>query len=168
MLTDIHKQMEGRESGCQGGMETPPDGGLDAGNGTAGEDGSCSGRAGDRTLYQRTSELSKAECSELLEFVTAWAVDQGVIDGDEIWGMKQSATCSVADWANDCRVRGLRSAFLPSASHPRGSRFLAGSHPDFWWFPSATSATRVRTVSTERGTGGKTANARRPRHWRRR
>ena len=33
---------------------------------------------GIEVLYQRTSELSKAECSELLEFVTAWAIDQGV------------------------------------------------------------------------------------------
>ena len=29
-------------------------------------------------IYRRTSKLSKSECSELLEFVTAWAVDQGV------------------------------------------------------------------------------------------
>ena len=33
---------------------------------------------GIEVLYQRTSELSKAECSELLEFVMAWAIDQGV------------------------------------------------------------------------------------------
>lgn len=33
---------------------------------------------GIEVLYQRTSELSKSECSELLEFITAWAVDQGV------------------------------------------------------------------------------------------
>lgn len=29
-------------------------------------------------LYQRTSRLSKQDMSELLEYVTSWAVDQGI------------------------------------------------------------------------------------------
>lgn len=29
-------------------------------------------------IYRRTSTLSKRECGELLEYVTAWAVDNGV------------------------------------------------------------------------------------------
>jgi len=29
-------------------------------------------------IYRRTSKLSKSECSELMEFVTAWAIDAGV------------------------------------------------------------------------------------------
>ena len=33
---------------------------------------------GIEVLYRKTSRLSKQEMSELLEFVTAWAIDQGV------------------------------------------------------------------------------------------
>jgi hypothetical protein len=29
-------------------------------------------------LYQRTSKLGKAECAELIDYVTAWAVDNSV------------------------------------------------------------------------------------------
>jgi hypothetical protein len=34
--------------------------------------------AGVDVVFQRTSTLSKAECSELLEFVQAWAAEHGV------------------------------------------------------------------------------------------
>lgn len=30
-------------------------------------------------LYQRTSHLSKSECSELVDYIQAWATEQGVI-----------------------------------------------------------------------------------------
>lgn len=30
-------------------------------------------------LYQRTSKLGKAECTELIEFIYAWAADNGVV-----------------------------------------------------------------------------------------
>ena len=33
---------------------------------------------GIEVLYRKTSRLSKQECSELLEFVSAWAIEQGV------------------------------------------------------------------------------------------
>ena len=41
---------------------------------------------GIEVLYRKTSRLSKQEASELLEFVTAWAVDQGVkMSAPECW-----------------------------------------------------------------------------------
>jgi len=33
-------------------------------------------------LYKRTSKLSVGECSELIEYITAWAIDKGVILDD--------------------------------------------------------------------------------------
>jgi hypothetical protein len=33
---------------------------------------------GFEVLYRRTSELSKAECTDLIEYVYAWAAEQGV------------------------------------------------------------------------------------------
>lgn len=37
-------------------------------------------------LYARTSHLSKAECSELIEFIYAWATEKGVI-----WSQSEGA-----------------------------------------------------------------------------
>lgn len=37
---------------------------------------------------RRTSKLTKAECCELIEYITAWAVEHGVehgVDLDEFW-----------------------------------------------------------------------------------
>jgi hypothetical protein len=42
---------------------------------------------GIEVLYRKTSRLSKQEASELLEFVSAWAVEQGVkLSAPEQWG----------------------------------------------------------------------------------
>lgn len=35
--------------------------------------------AGFDVLYRRTSQLTKAECSDLLEYVIAWAADKGLV-----------------------------------------------------------------------------------------
>jgi hypothetical protein len=41
---------------------------------------------GFEVLYRRTSSLSKAECAELIDYVTAWAVEQGVTFAEHTLG----------------------------------------------------------------------------------
>ena len=125
----------------KGGMETPPDGGLDAGNRTAGEDGSCSGRAGIEPLP--ADERTKRRPSVL----NCWSLSRPgrltrrEIDGDEIWGMKQSATCSA--WLIGQRLPGAWFAGpFCHLHHILEDRVPGRKSSDFWWFPLLLSATR--------------------------
>lgn len=79
VLTDIHKQMEwdGERLSKEEWKRLLTAGWMRATGRRVKMVRALDGQ-GIEPLYQRTSELSKAECSELLEFVTAWAVDQGV------------------------------------------------------------------------------------------